>query len=364
MASITKTATGKYRARWRDDTGATQSKTFAKRVLAENHVKAVEHALLTDTYVDARRGLVTFQDYAKEWRAQQIWRPSTESAMRYSHERANALIGSQRMSSIRTSHLQKMVKQLADHVAPATLAHTFSAVSAVFASAVTDRVIATNPALGVKLPKADRPLVNPLTSDQVVAIADAMSEPRLRGLVLFGALTGMRISECLGLTRDRVDFLRKTVRVDHQLAGVDDEGQPVFAAPKTKASRRVIPVGQAAVDVLAEHLAAFPARPDGLVFTRADGLPWHRNRVAGAFASARDRAKVPAATFHDLRHHYASVLISAGCSVKAVQTSLGHSSAAMTLDIYSHLMASDEDRIRDAVDAAHGVPTLRVVGEQ
>ncbi len=63
----------------------------------------------------------------------------------------------------------------------------------------------------------------------------------------------------------------------------------------------------------------------------------------------RQRAGLSGLTFHDLRHHYASALISAGCSVKAVQTALGHASASMTLDVYGHLWPGDEDRIRSAV---------------
>jgi integrase len=50
--------------------------------------------------------------------------------------------------------------------------------------------------------------------------------------------------------------------------------------------------------------------------------------------------------FHDLRHAFASMLIPAGCSVKAVSAALGHSAAATTLNLYSHLWRGDEDRIR------------------
>jgi integrase len=57
-------------------------------------------------------------------------------------------------------------------------------------------------------------------------------------------------------------------------------------------------------------------------------------------------------TFHRLRHFYASSLISAGCSIIAVQHALGHAAASTTLDIYGHLMPSDTDRIRIAVDLA------------
>lgn len=55
---------------------------------------------------------------------------------------------------------------------------------------------------------------------------------------------------------------------------------------------------------------------------------------------------------HDLRHAYASVLISAGQSVKVVSDRLGHSNAAMTLNVYSHLFPADEARTRQAIDEA------------
>ncbi len=68
------------------------------------------------------------------------------------------------------------------------------------------------------------------------------------------------------------------------------------------------------------------------------------------------------ASSHDLRHHCASLLISAGCSVKAVQAFLGHKNASETLDTYGHLWPGDEDRIRAAIDAGlrgnvHGMCT-------
>ena len=164
----------------------------------------------------------------------------------------------------------------------------------------------------------------------------------------------MRISEAIGLTVDHVDFLRKTFRIDRQLVDVAD-GKPVFGPPKTTASNRVVPIGQAAVDALAAHLAQHPAAPDGLVFTNAEGEPCRRATVNEAWVRARKKSGVAAHGWHDLRHHYASVLIGAGCSIKAVQEALGHANASETLDTYSHLWPADEDRIRDAVDKAFGV---------
>jgi site-specific recombinase XerD len=114
------------------------------------------------------------------------------------------------------------------------------------------------------------------------------------------------------------------------------------------------------VDVLAAHLAEFPADRDGLVFTNPRGERWRRNTFTMAITQARTAAGVPeTVTFHDLRHHFASVLIAAGCSIKAVQSALGHANASETLDTYSHLWPADEDRIREAVQSLHGSSGVR-----
>jgi integrase len=271
--------------------------------------------------------------------------------MRIALGRAEEALGSRAMAAIRTSDIQKWVRGLTDAgFAPATVEVSFRAVSMAFGAAAVDRVISVSPCGSVRLPKVDKPKVNPLEPAEVRALADAI-DPRLRGLVLFAAGSGLRISEMLGLTRDRVDFLRRTVRVDRQLVGVAD-GEPLFGPPKTKASSRVVPIGHATVDILAAHLAEYPATPTALIFTTDDGEPWQRNRAAEAWAAARKTANVSARGYHDLRHHFASVLIGAGCSIKAVQEALGHANAAETLNVYSHLWPADENRIRDAIDSA------------
>ena len=60
----------------------------------------------------------------------------------------------------------------------------------------------------------------------------------------------------------------------------------------------------------------------------------------------------PAITPHDLRHTCASLAISAGANIKAVQNLLGHATAVMTLDLYGHLMSDDLERVCAAMDEA------------
>lgn len=118
-------------------------------------------------------------------------------------------------------------------------------------------VLTSSPAVGVKLPRVDRPKVRPLELDQVLALAEAMPA-RARAAVLFAAGSGLRMGEMLGLTVDRVDFLRRTVRVDRQMI-TPSRGEPRFGPPTTPSSQRTVPLAQVTLDVLAAHLARFLA---------------------------------------------------------------------------------------------------------
>ena len=74
---------------------------------------------------------------------------------------------------------------------------------------------------------------------------------------------------------------------------------------------------------------------------------------ARVFTPAVRGAGLPAGTTsHDLRHHYASVLLEAGESVVAVAERLGHENATLVLKTYGHLMPDSEDRTRRAIDDA------------
>lgn len=94
----------------------------------------------------------------------------------------------------------------------------------------------------------------------------------------------------------------------------------------------------------------FGTGPKDTVFNSATGLLQRRSTFNEHFQKLTKKAKVEA-TFHDLRHYYASLLIRHGESVKTVQARLGHKSATETLDTYSHLWEDSEERTRSAVDS-------------
>lgn len=365
MSSITKKTNGSYYARWRDPAGKQKAKTFDRKVDAERFLASVTIDSLTGRYVDPRAGRTTVTDYVAGWVDVQPWRDSTR-ATREGVIDAQILptFGPFPIGSIRPTDVQAWVgKMSAAGLAPSSVEAYFRVFAQIMRAAHRDRLIAESPCAGVKLPRRDRghTVTRVLSVSEVAKLADAVPD-RYRALVVVSAALGLRQGEACGLTVDRIDFLRRTVTIDRQVVSRGRAEEAGFGPPKTPSSVRTIPLPATVVDVLAAHLAEFGEGPDRLVFTTRDVAMISRQTWHGAFSAAADRAGIKASS-HDLRHHAASLLISAGCSPRAVASFLGHRNAAETLNTYSHLWPTDEGRIVAAIDGALGGNVREVCAE-
>ncbi|MGI9084435.1 MAG: tyrosine-type recombinase/integrase [Aeromicrobium sp.] len=363
MASIKKRTDGRYRARYRDDAGKEHARHFDRKVDAQRWLDEVTADVLTGMYVDPRAGKITFGEYATKWQASQIHRRNT-AAMVDVALRVHALprFGDLPLASIRQSDIQQWVYELSMKLKPSTVKVTYQHMRAVFRAAEADRIIGRSPCQRITLPAIEKPEVVPLDTGIVLAIERHMPD-HLGALITLMAGTGMRPGEATAVTLDRVDFLRRTVRVDRQLL----TRTHTFGPPKTKASHRTIPLPQVVVDSLAAHIAEWGSGVDEMLFTAVNGSMLNRDYVSRAFSRAAVKANAPAGThLHSLRHYYASLLIRHGESVKVVQARLGHSSAQETLDTYSHMWPDSEDLTRAAVDEVLGASAdyLRTAGEE
>ncbi|MGH3923917.1 MAG: tyrosine-type recombinase/integrase, partial [Pseudonocardiaceae bacterium] len=116
--------------------------------------------------------------------------------------------------------------------------------------------------------------------------------------------------------------------------------------PKTPRSRRMVPLPAMVAVALSEHIREFAPAPDGLLFHTRTEAPYLYSSYQRVFGKAVAHAKLPATGTHDLRHHYASVLLAADESVVALAEQLGHDDATLVLTNYGHLMPGSEDRTR------------------
>ena len=170
-------------------------------------------------------------------------------------------LGARRLASVRPSDVQAWAAGLAGRYAPATVRGHVGRLKAVYAAAVLDRLVASSPVVRVALPRAESARVVPLTVAQVRALAGGVP-PRCRAMVLVQAGLGLRLGELLALRASNVDFLRRTVRVEHQL----EERTRERVEPKTPRSRRTVPLPDVAAEALAEHMRQWPPLADGSLF--------------------------------------------------------------------------------------------------
>lgn len=370
MASIsTRSVKGdpRYDVNYREPDGRRRRKTFNRKADAEAFRVTVEADKLRGTYIDRDAGRVTFKAYAEEWLANQSTEPTTrervEGRLRV---HVYPVLGSKTLAQIKPSTIQAWLAGLAG--APSTRRVALGTVSAILSAAVDDERITKNPckARSVSAPKREMRKVVPWSADQLEAVVEQLPAPYQISVIL-GAGLGLRQGEIFGISPDDVDFLRGTVEVRRQVRQV--RSRLVFAPPKANKTRTV-PLPSSVRDLLAAHLARHPATsvtlPWGdlegepvtipLVMTGVQGGALNRNHVNHyVWKPALRAAGVEAGRangMHALRHHYASVLLDAGESIKAVSEYLGHADAGFTLRVYTHLMPASADRTRKAVDAA------------
>jgi len=243
------------------------------------------------------------------------------------------------------------VSRLSSRKGATVVIRSFGVLAGIIDRAVKDRRLALNVARGVNLPRKRKKPRNYLTHGEVQNLAHDAGPHRT--LVLTLAYTGIRWGEAIGLRANSLDLVRRRVLVRENAVNV--AGKIIPGTPKSHESRSV-PFPDFLTELLREQCEGKSI--DALVF--GDGVthlptPTHGD---GWFAGARNRAHEAdpsfplALTLHDLRHTAASLAISAGAIVKAVQRMLGHASAAMTLDTYADLFDDDLDAVAIALNNA------------
>ena len=352
MASVKQRPDGRWRARYRDEAGKEHARHFPRKVDGQRWLDEVTAAVVTGQYVDPKAGRETVRQYAERWRAMQDHRLGTEALYeRVLRLHVYPVLGDLPLGQVRHSHARAFVSGLSRTMAPNTARQVHAITRTVFRSAVADKLVPATPFEKITLPKVQRSEVRPPTFADVMALLEA-APPRLRALVVLAAGSGLRSGELLGLDADRVDFLRREVRVDRQLVYVSGR-PPYLGPPKTPESFRTVPLPAFVTDALAAHLAAFPAGPDGLIFQSDKGGPILRTTLNGRWRQTLTRAGLPADLhLHHLRHGYASLLNSEGVPFTTVMELLGHAPQGVTWSTYTHRVEGWDRQVRTVLEAA------------
>jgi integrase len=200
-----------------------------------------------------------------------------------------------------------------------------------------------------------------LTVEQSLRLLAEIKHTTTYWPVLVALATGMRRGEILALRWRNVDLIAGTVRVVESLE--QTKAGLRFKSTKSERGRGVALPGFAITELRrhkqeqARALLALGVRQNGdtLVCCREDGEPKQPQSVTRIFwMLVRRLHDFPRIRFHDLRHSHASQLLASGVHPKIVQERLGHSSIAITMDIYSHVTPGMQGEAAAKLDLAFG----------
>ncbi len=331
---------GQWLTRWRATTLAVSDRAESTRTL---------YAMLSRCYLEpAPFGSITLDKL----------RPSDVEALVL---RLRAMTKPGRRDVLDTDGDPEPVRALAD----STIRSTYTVLRAALDGAVRDGLLARNPAAQVKRPGVARTEARHLDADAVTAVLRAAEASRYHPALVLIASTGIRKGEALALRWDRVDLDAGVLRVAATIARIG--GRLVISEPKTERSRRAVPLNPAVAAMLRRHRtaqleerlrAAEHWEDSGLVFTTELGAPVDPRNLLRVIEVAAKTAKVEGIGVHTLRHSAAVAWLESGVHIKAVSDLLGHSSIAVTGDVYGH---TSDDTARAAIDTLAG--RLGLVGQ-
>ena len=308
-----------------------------------------------------------FETFAREWFrdcAELKLKRLTLCNYHRMEKRVYAALGHIRVDRISPLDIQRFVGTLnADGLAPSTVRNYVRFVSVILNYAVKKRIITYNPCVTVDYPEARETEREIYTTEEVKKLLGLMwedGEDKRPFAVFFmlAAYTGCRKGELLGLEWKDIDFANDVISIRRAYYYSSAEHTSYTDTPKTKKSQRSLKLPACVMEALQE-LKAWQDRQREVcggswvetdrLFTALDGSPMPTTAPYHYLQSFTKRNGFHKATVHSFRHFNASALIDAGVDVVTVQTALGHSTAATTLNIYSHAFSNAQTRAMEAI---------------
>lgn len=361
-ASGRRRAVTRYKVRYRDWSGLEHSETYVRAGAAERRKSQIEAELAGGTWRDPRRGDIRLDQWAAEWILTRHDLRATTRARLETTMRMQVLprFGKLPIINISNAAVRGWVAELLDaDLSPATARKAVFALRQCLEAAVADGRLMHNPAAKVPLPSERAKAPRFLSQVEVENLVEAVPE-RYRALVLVGAYGGLRWGEAAGLTRANVDVRRSRIIVSS--TAVEISGKITLGnEPKTRRSKRSVPVARSVMGRIEEHFRQHVAPEGGaLVFTGSRGGPMFRATFSQqVWGSAAKKAGLQGITFHTLRHSFVAILVAAGCNVREVSEWAGHNSVAFTLTRYGGLFEDDTDAAVDRLDKLLGGNDVR-----
>lgn len=362
--------------RWRAQMNLGTVNGKRRRMTFVSSTRTDAQAQLVAALAAQRRGMVargapmSVGDFLDSWLEGLDVREGTLVAYRQKVElHVKPLLGSIRLDRLTAQQLDELFRAKSRELAPQSVAHIRTVLHTAFQKAVKYDFMARNPVDLTDPVSVQQYDATFLTPEQARAFLAAAVADRLEALYSVALSLGLRQGEALGLKWADVDLENRTVTVRATLQRHAGKGL-VLCEPKTRRSRRTIPLPEMAVRPLrahrvrqnAERLRAGELWVDhDLVFTTLQGRPLSASHVIhSSFRPICLRAGVAYGTrarkglrFHDLRHSAATLLLAQGIPQRVVMEILGHTRQSTT-ERYLHVASSLMNDAARAMDRALG----------
>ena len=353
-------ATGKYLQSWFTVKG---TKTDAEKRLAE-----ILHQLDTGTFM--KPGKATLGDFLERWLKDYAYANlAPRTAEGYETIVRRHLIpelGHFPLTQLKPEHIQKYyARTLAagrcngkGPLNPLTVRHHHMALHNALKCAVKWGLLARNPADAVDIPRPTRSEMRVMSENDLNRFLEAAKATPYYPLFYLALFTGMRRSELLALRWSDVDLTLCQLSVSRTIHRVRN-GDFVFRPPKTAKGRRTVSLSPSTAIVLKTYreqqhafrlLQDLSVHEEDLVFSKEDRTPLTPNVVTNAWLRLARRVGLTGVRLHDARHTHASLMLKQGVHPKIVQERLGHSTIAVTLDTYSHVVPGLQEAAAVAFD--------------
>lgn len=348
MGSIRKRKDGTYEGRYTGSDGR-QHSVYGKSPKAIGEaLRAATHSVDAGTWLEPSS--MTVGQWLEEW--QRDYCTHTTQRTRDYYKRISGLyivptLGKVKLSALGPVHVRRLVGDLQrrkgeDALKASTVRMAVRVLNVALNAAVKSKVIRENPAADADLPRADKPVMHIVDRPMFPAFIEAAQNTTQPEALILLLQTGLRSGELRGLTWADWDEAASVLHVRHQLARGN-----TLVPPKDGSTRDIIVGPEVAATLRAQRrrLAEYKLRAGekwreddfsaALMFRSRYGSPVCESALRNAVQSVAKQLNIPGLHPHDLRHSYAVAALRSGADPKTVQHNLGHSSAAMTLDVYA-----------------------------
>ena len=352
-------ANGKRNQKWKSTKGTKkEAEALLARMLTE---------LEDGVYIDAKKTSVS--GYLDKWIASIKGSVSSTTYERYKQlcdKHLKPTIGNialNKLQAIRISELYSVAMESGridgkGGLSKQTVLHMHRVLKRALSQAVKWGLISRNPCDAVdNIPKPNKKERLTFTTEETLSLLEQLEGNRLQLPVLLAVTTGMRRGEILGLRWKDIDLDKKRLCIRQIVIETREYGLEV-KQPKTDSSSRTIALPRIAIEAIKKYRVEQAQlclqlgkglTPESMLFDEFSGLNIP-NRITVNFRSFIKTHGFKHVTFHDLRHTHATHLLEQNIHPKIVSERLGHSTIALTMNTYSHVMPTMQEEAANKVD--------------